>query len=252
MSNLSFWHCGSNKPHATEFAIANVRKHHPNDYYHLCVDGQNLEEFYKIARKYDCDFVYYDRKLGGPKQPYGYDIDGVIEFLSRFHKAMSIADKNHTHMMMMEDDVLVLKPITVEYEWQHACHNITNDNFLPEELKKLLATPYYGKYPNYPSYGAGGGSIFNIYTFLLQYSHATVKLTEYVIPHMWKAGYPTISWIDCFMNVFYYLCQRDYTVNPHLTDTHNHKPGFDYDSFIANLSPEIEIVNNYKRLYFNE
>lgn len=249
MSNISFWHCGSNKPHATEFAIQNVRKHHPNAYYHLCVDGQNMEEFYKIAKRYDCDFVYYDRKLGGPVQPYGYDLSGVMEFLSRWHYAMARADSNYSHMIMMEDDVLVLKPITIEYGWEHACHNVKNDNFLPDELKKICEK--MGIIPNFPSYGAGGGSIFKIDTFIKNY-YRNIGLFEALIPHMHYRGYPTISWIDCFMNIYYYLSGKEYTINPHLVDTHNHRPGFDYDKFIENLSPEIEIVNNYKRLYFNE
>ena len=246
MSNISFWHCGSNKPHATEFAIANVRKHHPNAYYHLCVDGQNMEEFYRIAKKYDCDFVYYDRKLGGPVQPYGYNEDKIDEFLSRFHKAFESCDTSH--IMMMEDDVLILKPISVYPNWKHACHNVTSDNFFPEKLKDLCAK--YGIRPNWNSYGAGGGSIFNTYIFLDSYPN--VKHILFDIIYEIGREYPTIGWLDCFLNVFYYICGCEYSVNPHLTDTHNHRPGFDYDKFISNLDPKIEIVNNYKRLYFNE
>ncbi|GEM_PF-2048013 len=256
MNNLSFWHCASDKPKATEFAVLNVRKHHPNNYYHLCVDGRFLDEHYKIAKKYDCDFVYYDKSLGGPKQPFGYDEGGMITFLSRFQFGMIQAKlQNYSHMIMMEDDVLVLNSITVDPYWEHACHNITHDNFLPNELKTIfkdLAQHNLGIVPNFPSYGAGGGSIFKIDTFLDNF-YEKVNLLKFIKKTMWeKVQYPTIGWIDCFMNIFYYLSGKEYSINPHLVDTHNHNPKFDYDLFVSQLNPDVQIVNNYKRMYFNE
>ena len=47
------------------------------------------------------------------------------------------------------------------------------------------------------------------------------------------------------------LCGKDYTINPHMTDTHNHQNnGFDWDGFVESQPNEIEIVNNYKKYYW--
>ena len=248
MNDIAFWHCASNKPKATEFAIANVRKFHPNAHYHLCVDGQQYN-YSELVSKYSCDsFIKYKNSLGGPKQPYGYDDKGVLEFLERFYAACIMCDSSH--IMMMEDDVLLVNPVTVDQNWQHACHNVTNDNLMPDRMIEFIRS-VSGKEPNIKRYGAGGGSIFNVETFIKEYDNIRYIFKNHLKQIQYQF-YPTVGWIDCFMNVYYFLCGHDYTVNPHLIDTNNHRPGFDYDGFLSKLDPKIQIVNNYKRLYFNE
>ena len=250
MSNIAFFHIGSNNRPATEYVVKNIRSFHPKSPYLLASD--NALNFFDIAQENKTDYVHYIEKLGGPKQPYGYEIDSVLHFLERFRYACHHAYVVHNceHIMMAEDDVILVNPVTINPNWQMACHNITYGNELPIPLLDAIEE-FCGKRPTSVHYGGGGGSIYNAKTFLEFYDDVThwFRLNG---EHFMKNEYPTLGWIDCFMVVYYFLCGKDYSVNPNMVDTHNHSPGFDYDSFISKQPKEIQIINNYKRFYFNE
>jgi hypothetical protein len=247
VSNIAFFHIGSNKPKATEFVVNNIRSFHPNAPYILMSD--DALDFRQVAAKHKTDYIHCNKKLGGPIQPFGYDVENVLEFLSRFRIACFIAEsKGATHIMMAEDDVILVKPVTINKDWEMACHDISGGNIIPEPVITLIKS-FSKKQPIKVEYGAGGGSIFKIRTFLENYDKVSwwfMGHTRYILREI----YPTLGWIDCFMVVYYLLCGKDYTVNPHLTDTHNHQPGFDYESFISKLPEQIQIINNYKKYYY--
>lgn len=243
MSNISFFHLASVYPKATVEIVKTAREHHPKGYYFLGVD--NTFSYQQVADIYKTDYKFYHTKLGGPKGDYGYRLEGTIEFLKRFRTACLLS--RSSHIIMMEDDVLIVKPITVDPSWEVACANIQIGNVIPERVHDLIEQ-HCGKRPIFKQYGAGGGSIFRVKTFLANFDR-NIKWFEEHFDEI-QSYYPTIGYIDCFMNVYYYLCGKDYTANPHLADTHNHRPGFDYETFISNQPPEIEIINNYKKYYY--
>lgn len=248
MTDISFFHIGSNNLLATESVVKNIRSFHPKNPYFLSSD--NAINFMDVAVPNNTSYTHFSKSLGGPKQPYGYEIDSVMEFLDRFKQACysSYAINKVEHMMMVEDDVWLVNPITVNPDWQMACHNITIGNEIPPPVIDDIEK-FSGKKPNNIHYGGGGGSIYNARTFLENYDDVTKWFKENG-DRIMKQQYPTFGYIDCFMVVYFYLCGKKYSVNPHLTDTHNHAPGFDYDAFVNNLPKDIQIVNNYKRFYW--
>jgi len=243
VDNISFFHMASVYPKATTEIVKNARLHHPNEYYFLGVD--NTFSYQMVADIYETDYKFYHTKLGGPKEDYGYRLDGTIEFLDRF-KTACLSSKS-SHIIMMEDDVLITKPITVDPNWEHACADTKIGNHIPESVLTMIEL-HSGKRPAFTQYGAGGGSIFKVSTFLDNFDSNIAWFEKYF--DMIQMVYPTIGYIDCFMNVYYWLAGKDYSVNPHRADTHNHQPGFDYETFISNQPPEIEIINNYKKYYY--
>lgn len=248
MSDISFFHIGVN-PKATRFVIESVKKHHPNSTYFLITDGNDFNANQLLSIKYNCIHARFDKALGGPKQPFGYDKEKILEFLGRFKHAchLSLLSKCE-HVMMLEDDVILVNPVTVDKNWEMACHNITTGNEIPDAVLKMISD-FSGKRPITNQYGAGGGSIFNAKTFLENYDNV-IKFfdnhSEYIMHNL----YPTFGWIDCFMVIYYMLCGKDYQRNPYLIDTNAHYAGFDYDGFVKNLPAEIQIVNNYKKFYY--
>jgi hypothetical protein len=244
VSNISFFHIASIYPKATEVIIENVRKYHPNNYYFLAIDGPRIE-YMNLVKKFNLDYVLYKKPLGGPISPYGYDLNRTLEFLERFYEACKRC--NTSHIIMMEDDVLITQSITTEEEWEHACADTKIGNIIPEAVHDLIED-FCGKRPSFKQYGAGGGSIFNTQTFLNNYG----MIVDFFMKHFESIQryYPTIGYIDCFMNVCYYIAGKDYSVNSHRSDTHNHQPGFDYETFISNQPSEIQIINNYKKYYY--
>ena len=244
VSNISFFHLASVYPKATEAMIESVRKHHPTSYYFLGVDGDR-NNYFDIAKKNNCDLMVYQKPIGGPVPPYGYDLYRTLNFLNRFKTACSRC--NTSHIMMMEDDVLILKSISINPFWEHSGADTKVGNQLPDSLVSLIET-FSNKPMVHKQYGAGGGTIFKVSTFLENYN----RIIEWFIEHFEEVQkeYPTIGYIDCFMNVYYWLCGKDISANPYRTDTHNHQPGFDYESFIEKLPNEIELINNYKKKYY--
>jgi hypothetical protein len=247
MATIAFSHLASaGKKESTEKIVANIRKYHPDAYYFLGSDC--ADDLSDIAKKYNCHYHYFDRKLGYPDPNYGYEIHNILNWLERFKYAC--LNCKSTHIMMTEDDVWLTKPVTVHDEWEMACHPVSVEQNIPNVVLDYIEG-YCGKRPVTKYYGGGGGSIYNVKTFLENYD----KITEWFMinaSYIQSNFYGTLGWMDCFLVIFFYLCGKDYTVNPYMTDTHNHKPGFDYDEFISKLEPHIEIVNNYKRFYWNE
>jgi hypothetical protein len=243
VSSIAFFHLASVYPKATEIVVSNARQHHTKEYYFLGVD--NTKSFQSVADTYGTDYKYYHTRLGGPVGDYGYRLNGTLEFLNRFRTACLLS--RSSHIIMMEDDVLITKPITVNVEWEQACADTKDGNIIPEPVHDLIEQ-HCGKRPSFKQYGAGGGSIFKVSTFLDNYE-SNVDWFKINFDNI-QSYYPTIGYIDCFMNVYYFLAGKDYSVNPHRVDTHNHRPGYDYETFISNQPPEIEIINNYKKYYY--
>lgn len=242
--SISFFHIASVYPKSTEFVIENVRKYHPDNYYFLAIDGPRIE-YMNLVKKFNLDYTLYKEPLGGPVPPYGYNLETTLRFLERFYEACKRC--NTTHIIMMEDDVLLLKPVTVEEHWEHTGADTKIGNIIPEPVFDLIEKQC-GKRPTVTQYGAGGGTIFKALTFVENYSIIR-KWFEDNFEQI-QSYYPTIGYIDCFMNVCYFLCGKDYCGNPFRTDTHNHRPGFDYEDFVNKQTPEIQIINNYKKFYY--
>lgn len=249
MSDISFAHFASTgKNLATRVVVEQIRKLYPHSYYFLASDA--VDELSPIAKEYNLDYHFFTYRLGYPTQPYGYRIDKVLEFLSRFHRACTNTDTSH--ILMVEDDVWVRSKITVDPTWELAASYLGEEprtgNLLTQPILEIIEF-YSGKKPNVIQYGSGGGSIFNVRTFLDNYE----KIVDFFTQHLTTLQdnfNPTLGWIDCFMTVYYLLCGKDYTRNPHLIDTHNHDKDFDYDGFVQEQPAQIQIVNNYKQYYW--
>jgi hypothetical protein len=161
--SISFFHIASVYSEATKSVIENTRKHHKDDFYFLGIDG--MHEYQQIADDNNCHLQKYSA-IGGPIYPNGYNLEHTLEFLDRFHTACQMATTSH--IIMMEDDVLILKPITVDPNWEHACADTKIGNVIPEPVHDLIEH-HCGKRPTFKQYGAGGGSIFKVKTFLDHY-----------------------------------------------------------------------------------
>jgi hypothetical protein len=241
MSSLSFIHLASaGKKVSTGHIVANIRKYYPDAYYFLASDA--ADDLKEIADLNNCEYCYYDTKVGYPS----YDLEKLLLWFERFKYACSKCET--THIMMMEDDVWIKKSITVEDDWELAGQNVTVGNIIPENIIDSI-TEFSGKKPNKNQYGFGGGSIFKVSTFLENYNNV---IEWFKNNHdTFKKEYMPLGFMDCYMMFYYFLCGKDASVNPYLTDTHHHQNnGYDYDKFVNEQDSLIEIINNYKKYYW--
>jgi hypothetical protein len=240
MADISFIHLATaGKKTSTSVIVKQIRSLYPDAYYFLASDcADDLES---IAKDNNTDYKYYSEKLGYP----GYDSKKLVSWLNRFRTACLNAKTSH--IMMVEDDVWVKKPLTIQDDWEMACHLQGHGNIMHPILMGKVEE-YSGKKPNTNQYGGGGGSIFKVSTFLDNFDRIVDWFDENT--NYFKMIYPPIGFMDCYMPVYYMLCGKDYTINPYLVDTHHHKQDFDFDGFVNSQPEEIEIVNNYKKYYW--
>lgn len=232
---------------ATYKIVEIIRRLYPDTYYFLASDA--VDDLSDIALKFNLDYHFFTNKIGYPVSPKGYNGKSTYEWLCRLKVGCGNTDTSH--VIMIEDDVLVRKLITVDDNWEIAAHQLPHNkkhNEIPAPVIELIEF-FSGRKPLTNQYAAGGGSIFKVETFLNNFD----KIGNFFLEHIDTIAdnfYPTIGFLDCYMTVFYLLAAKDYTINPYITDTHNHKPNFDYESFLNNLPDNIEIVNNYKKWYW--
>ena len=248
MASISFAHFAStSKQLATEQIIKQVRSLYPDTYYFVASDA--VDDHTQLAKDYNLDFHLFNKKLGYPVQPYGYRAWQISEWLRRLH--IACANTNTSHIIMMEDDVWVKQHITVKDHWEIAAHELNPDgkgNAIDPGLIEVIEL-FANRRPLTHQYASGGGSIFRVQTFLDNFERINAFFLEHT-NNIQEHIYPTIGWIDCFMTVYYMLAGKDYTINSHLADTHNHRDGFDYDAFLSKLPEHTEIINNYKKWYW--
>jgi hypothetical protein len=230
--NLGAFHQAYNNKKATEHAIKNFRKFYPQSPYFLFSD--HGLDFSDIAEKYNCYYQYCDYRIGYDKC-FGFGKEGSQEWLNRFYTACLTL--NSDYVIMMEDDVLIQNEIFVSEEVEF-CKLYIPTNKFPSEFIQYLTTKYSAIFHD-DWYGSGGGSIFKSSTFIDNYQQISTIFKEeydYIIENL----NVNFGWVDNFMTTFYYMCGKQYTPNPHLTEVTTN-PNW--------KNPYFAIVHQYKKFY---
>jgi hypothetical protein len=140
-------------------------------------------------------------------------------------------------MIMMEDDVLTQHPVVIPSEWEIAGFDVPGNKITPELLQFLVAK--YGATPNVDWYGAGGGSVYNIDTFLDNY-HTIYDFMDFEFEFILKHLDFRFGWLDLYMQICYFMLGKDYSINTNLTEvwkTPNYK------------ETDFSLIHAYKELY---
>jgi hypothetical protein len=156
---------------ATEFVLQEFRKYHPDAPYTICCDGG--VDYSDLCEKYNVNYVHSymrigRRNSGHPSGVYGFTKDESLHWIHMFREAARhVKENGGTHMIMMEDDVLTQGEVKVNPIWECAGFEVPGNTIAPALLDFIRDK--YGANPNVDWYGAGGGSIYNIETFLDNY-----------------------------------------------------------------------------------
>jgi len=235
--SLGFIHSASNQLRSAEFVMENIRQHYPDSNYIVLVDKG--ADYHSLAEKYNAEILYCQRKNGYPVEPYGYTPQQVIEFLIRMY--IGCIRCTEEYVMMVEEDVVILKPLTIPEDTVVMGYNTINGNDYPEQFINIIQASS-GKEPNFKKYGSCGGTIFHRETFLRQFN-IYMNFVANQLGHVLQY-YPTAGWIDCFMTYLFQLDGSDYTPNPNMFNIY---PPRTFD--LSTVSTDTEIVTNYKNYY---
>lgn len=242
--SLGFIMMSSNQPVSGEIALQFIRKHYPESYIMIC--GVGNTDYYDLSKKYKADYFESIHHLNYPEEPHGWRKDDVIEFLNKFY--MACFKSKTTHMMYVEEDVFVLKKLFLNKDIEISGYrtnaldgskfsNGYTDGFI-DIIKK-----FSGVEPNITGYGAGGGTVMKVQTYLDNY----FKIRDYLynnLDYIQSNVYVKSGWIDCFLTYYYLLCGKKYTYNPLLAEVH-HDENFD----IYNPPSWMEVAACYKKYY---
>ena len=140
-------------------------------------------------------------------------------------------------MIMMEDDVLTQHPVKIDPNWECAGFEVPG-NKIKTSLLQFIQTKY-GATPNVDWYGAGGGSIYNINTFLDNY-HKIYDFIDFEFDYILKFLDFRFGWLDLYMQIAYFILGKDYSINTNLTEVWK-TPSFRETNY--------SLIHAYKELY---
>ena len=155
---------------AVRFVLDNFRKHFPYNPVVLISDGGN--DFTNIAEQYNCSFYMRENIFGDdinnyPKFP--YNAYRTIEWWSR--QKLVCEETGQDYVMIMEDDVLVQKPFTLDSTFQLRGVRVGNrfTGRMSQDIKELTNDEA-------SLYGMCGGSIYNAKTLLSIYDDVVTDI----------------------------------------------------------------------------
>lgn len=230
--NIGAFHQAYRNKKATENVIKNFRLHYPNNPYFLFSD--NGLDFIDIANEYNCFYEFCDYQIGYNKYT-GFGKKGSFEWLKRFNKAC--IKLNTEYVIMLEDDVLIQNDIYIPEKTEFYGLSVPG-NKIPQEFIEYFTNKYSSIFYN-DWYGSGGGSVFRSKTFIDNYEKI-IKIFEEEYDHITSNLNVNFGWVDFFMTTFYYMCGKEYTINPFLTETTKNSNW--KNSYFS-------IVHHYKELY---
>lgn len=242
--SLGFIITSSNQPKSGEVCLQFIRKHYPESYIMIC--GAGSVDYYDLSKKYNTDYYESQYSLHYPVEPYGWRSKDVLNFLSKFYIAFSKTDT--THMMYVEEDIFVLKKLILSDEIEISGYKANYpdgrkfENGFPDKFIEII-TNFSGVVPNVTGYGAGGGTVMKVKTFLDNYFKIKSFL-ESNLDFIEDVIYSKAGWIDCFLTYYYLMCGKKYTYNPLLAEVH-HDKNFD----IYNPPTWMEVASCYKKYY---
>ena len=228
---------------ATEHVVKQFRRYHPNNPYTLISDRGF--DYSKLANDYDLNYIHSYmnchpmRMPNHPDEIYGITKNETLGWIHYFREACKhVAKHDGTHIILMEDDVLTQSKVVIDPKWECAGHYYPESNKLNLKLLEWIRNKYNVS-PNVDWYGAGGGSVFKIDTFLENY-HKIYDFIDDDFDNIVQTMEYQFGWCDIFMQVAYFICGKNYSVNNILTETHL-TPDYENSQF--------SLVHKYKEYY---
>ena len=241
--NFGCIHIAWKHKEATEHVVKQFRKYHPNNPYTLISD--NGFDYSELSKKYNLNYIHsylncHPMRLHGHSHGiYGITKNETLGWIHYFREACKhVAKHDGTHIILMEDDVHTQSEIVIDPNWECAGHYYPESNKLDPKLLEWISKKY-DVTPNVDWYGAGGGSVFKVNTFLENF-HKIYDFIDDDFDKIVETMEYQFGWCDIFMQISYFICGKDYSVSNILTETHL-TPNFENSSY--------SLVHKYKKYY---
>lgn len=241
---LGFINHASTQPRATFESYSSIREYYPDSPFFFSVDGDCEDLYIPDIESYlyeNVEWLINEDRLTYPP----YKKDQILEWLKRMYIGMLKLDTDH--VMMVEDDCLILGPIQYPENVECFGHNITIGNDIHGTLLHEIES--FARYtPKTTKYGAGGGSIFKCSTFFENYA----RVTQYIDKNWYlfeEYYWPQCGYMDCYLVLYYLLCGKDYTPNKRMINLWPADHSTPPEELIKMYSGDIDIIHNWKFYY---
>jgi len=251
VKTLGIYHWNYNNKAALDASISSFRKYHPHAPYFLACDGGGQDQ-YEVCKKHNVEYYHSQMNIGYPSQHWGHNRSNVKEFFRRmFLAAITL---NTSHFVVSEDDVICLNEIQFNENWEIAAYdtryingvlaqNGHNDfSYFTDDVQSVIIE-VSGVKPNHPYYGAGAGVIIKTSTFIENFYKVMLFLDKYF--DELHAKHPQMGWNDYFIQLFYFVAGKPYTVNPRLYNIFPENPNADLNE----LKKNYDMIHNFKNYY---
>jgi hypothetical protein len=228
---------------ASEKAIESFRAFYEDSDYILI--GDDGDDYYDIAKKYNCVYLHSPYKCGYPQTPHGFLKEQMEQYLKRIFVASTMC--SGTHIIVMEDDVHVVNKIQVKEENKMLVGEECMYNTIHPVVINFLQQLSNNHIDNF--YGMGGGTIFHKKTFIESYN----KFYDILMQNFddIQKIYPTIGWTDCILSVIMMLGGAKHEILKDRYELSGH--GQDHSkinySLVDELKTKYSILHHYKKYY---
>lgn len=245
-NNLGAFYQLFDKINAADFVLTNFKRFAGGP---ITIVSDGGKDFTEVATKHNCNYIhsFMNIGLGGKSKAkidseYKIDLtsgsikDELLVYVHRFYQACKLCvEKKADYIMVLEDDVYITNPISINTSWDFCAGHTTNN--VHEEVFKYINNKYNVKC-NTNVYCCCGGSIFKTKIFVERY-YDIVRFLEEDFDYLHGLD-KLVGHVDCTFHLIYFVLGCKYSINPQFTEV-NRNPDWNNKRY--------SIVHNYKELY---
>lgn len=240
---------GFKKTEAGDKSFEKFRSIYPDSdlFCRVDIDG-DIEEYTKISNKYNAKISVNNIKVGycGNFIPSNHDIgregwpkENAFEWLNGIYDAC--LNTQSKYMIILEEDVFILKPITIINK-EFGAAVVRNNNVIPTPIMDFIHS-LGGNTTDY-KYGCCGGCIINVQDFIRGWEFCKDELWNQYDEMLQKTK--LIGWADCILQVVIQCSDSRVIINDELVEPWMIEQGWidrDWREFeIINYLKDIEII----------
>jgi hypothetical protein len=192
-----------------DFVLSKFREIYPDAPIYLVSDAG--DDFTELSKKYNC--FYEHATLNTGVSHIGFNKEQTLTWLLRFYNACKYV--NTDHIIYLEDDVLVRRPIQINPEWNIAGVLI---NEIPACIVEYLRTKHNAVF-NTTLYGACGGTIYKCSELIKIYDNM-VSFINSDFDVFYRDLGVHFGFLDMFMPIFFMMNGYRYEQNTELIESH--------------------------------
>jgi hypothetical protein len=234
---------------AADVSFRKFKEFYPNSniFIRVDIDG-DYENYEKVANKYNANISKTPIKIGYPGNfneknigRDGWPKENTFEWLNGIYLACKKSTSKY--MIILEEDVFILKPITI-LNGEFGAAIVRTNNTMPYPVMNFIKSLFGNT--SYNKYGCCGGCIINVEDFIRGWEYTKDELWQQydILLNQTKL----IGWSDCVLQIIIQCSGSSIVINEQLVEPWMQSEGWISDDWrnyeIINYLKDIEIIKS--------